>query len=115
MEDVAVRQRMRGEAARIADIVAPVCAGHPIVKQLYLFGSRARGTHRSSSDYDLYAVLDYDEMTSLAPYLSVIDELERALKGHVDFISGEVWSARDALLKREIDRDKELLYDRDAQ
>lgn len=103
------------EVNRIARLVAPVCERHPFLARLYLFGSRSRGTHRSTSDYDLYAELDYDQMASKSEYLSLIDELQGVLRGHVDFISGEVWSARDLSLKQEIDRDKELLYDRDAQ
>lgn len=103
------------EAVRIAGIVRPVCARYPFVVRLYLFGSRARGSHRATSDYDLYAELDYDRMGSKSAYLALIDELQAALHGYVDFISGDVWNARDVCLRQEIDRDRELLYDRNAQ
>lgn len=105
----------REDLQAIAEIVRPVCARHPLLQTLYLFGSRARGDHRPTSDYDLYAVLDYDQMESVLDYLALIDDLEAALRSHVDFVSGEVWTARDATLKEEIERDKVLLYDRNAQ
>lgn len=104
-----------GEVDRIAGLVVPVCMRHPLIARLYLFGSRARGTHRVTSDYDLYAELDYERMNSASEYLAAIEDLQSVLRGHVDFISGDTWNARDYLLKQEIDRDKELLYDRDAQ
>lgn len=101
--------------ADIALAVQDCCARHPLLKRLYLFGSRARGTHAPTSDYDLYAVLDYAHMRSGADYLALVNDLERVLGGRVDFVSGEVWGPRDRALKEEIDRDKVLLYDRDAQ
>lgn len=105
----------RDEVARIAGLVGPVCVRYPFLIRLYLFGSRARGSHREMSDYDLYAELDYSRMGPKGEYLSLIDELQGVLHGYVDFISGDVWNARDVRLKHEIDRDRELLYDRDAQ
>lgn len=112
------RVQLRGDELRasheaLAEKIAPCCGRHPLLKQLYLFGSRARGTHRPSSDYDFYAILDYEHSGSIADYLAVIDDLERTLSSHIDFVSGEVWGARDATLKEEIDRDKVMLYDRD--
>lgn len=102
------------EVGRISKLVSPICERHPLIVRLYLFGSRARGTFHPSSDYDLYAELDYGQMASTSEYLAVIDDLQAVLRGHVDFISGDIWNARDIQLKREIDRDGELLYDRDA-
>lgn len=36
------------------------CAKNPAIKQLCLFGSRARGADTASSDFDFFAVLDLD-------------------------------------------------------
>lgn len=36
------------------------CAKNPAIKQLCLFGSRARGADTASSDFEFFAVLDLD-------------------------------------------------------
>ncbi|WP_161938998.1 nucleotidyltransferase family protein [Collinsella ihumii] len=108
-------QERSARIAEIARIATAACSAHPIVKKLYLFGSRARGDFRPDSDYDFYAVLDYSIKPLTAAYLAAIEALEAAFESHVDFVSGEVWPARDQTLKEEIERDKELVYDRDAQ
>ena len=106
---------LQSRLGAIASAVKPVCERHPLLRRLYLFGSRARGSERPGSDYDFYAELDHSACEQALPqYLSIIDGLESALSSRIDFVSGEAWNARDALLKEEIERDKVLLYDRDA-
>lgn len=97
------------------DCIRGVCREHPYVCELYLFGSRARGMQRASSDYDLYARFDEDLMQTRVNHLKLIDELISALRQRVDLMCGEVWSSRDEGLKSEIERDGVLVYDRDAQ
>ena len=97
------------------DCIRGVCRDHPYIRELYLFGSRARGTQRASSDYDFYARFDEDLMQTRIDHLRLIDELISALRQRVDLMCGEVWSSRDEGLKSEIERDGVLVYDRDAQ
>lgn len=100
----------------LSEVIGPVCKAHHILIRLYLFGSRARGEERPGSDYDFYAVLDYDVVDNIVPhYLSLIQGLESVLQCEIDFVSGEVWTTRDITLKDEIDRDKVLVYNRDAK
>ncbi|MBM6683395.1 nucleotidyltransferase family protein [Collinsella intestinalis] len=95
--------------------IREVCCKHPYVRELYLFGSRARGDCRASSDYDFYARFDEELMERRSDHLKLIDDLISVLRQRVDLICGEVWTARDEGLKREIERDGVLVYDRDAQ
>ena len=56
------------------------------VKKIVLFGSRARGDHKPTSDIDLaiFTSREYDEKGSLA---SEIDDLDTLLKIDVAFIT----------------------------
>ena len=57
MRKTAVQEELRWIKAVIEEEVQK--AGCRLVK-LYLFGSRAKGTHSPQSDWDLYAVVDKD-------------------------------------------------------
>ncbi|RKY15804.1 MAG: nucleotidyltransferase domain-containing protein [Planctomycetota bacterium] len=57
MRKAAVQEELRWIKAVIKEEVQK--AGCRLVK-LYLFGSRAKGTHSPQSDWDLYAVVDKD-------------------------------------------------------
>lgn len=115
MTEARMRDAERVLSADELDCIRVVCRDHPYVCELYLFGSRARGTQRASSDYDFYARLDEDLMQTRVDHLKLIDELISALRQRVDLICGEVWSSRDEGLKSEIERDGVLVYDRHAQ
>lgn len=91
------------------------CAKNPAIKQLYLFGSRARGADTASSDFDFFVVLDLDHPAPARQYLDAIELLETATGGRIDLIVDGHWNYRDGILKSEIERDKVLIYDRDAQ
>ena len=110
-----IRDAERVLSADEPECIRGACRDHPYVCELYLFGSRARGTQRASSDYDFYARFDEDLMLTRIDHLTLIDELISALRQRVDLICGEVWSSRDEGLKSEIERDGVLVYDRHAQ
>jgi len=57
MRKTAVQEELRWIKAVIKEEIQK--AGCRLVK-LYLFGSRAKGTHSPQSDWDLYAVVDKD-------------------------------------------------------
>lgn len=98
-----IKARMRDAeqvlSADELDCIRRVCRDHPYVRELYLFGSRARGTQWASSDYDFYASFDEDLMQTRIDHLKFIDELISALQQRVDLMCGEVWSSRDERLK----------------
>jgi predicted nucleotidyltransferase len=74
----------RAEEARFHDIrrAVEVCASHPHILAVWLFGSAARGTDRVDSDLDLAVVIDAaaDEVARLADALrDALREPERRL------------------------------------
>lgn len=75
-------------------------------EKLVLFGSRARGTHRASSDIDL-AVYGLEPQKTLA-LKNALEELETLLK--FDLIP--VCAGTDRLLLAEIDKDGVVLMER---
>ena len=69
--------------AEISDIVAPIAQKYG-VKQVCLFGSRARGDSNESSDYDFS--IDPGELVDYFEYISFVEELESVF-GNVDVVS----------------------------
>lgn len=107
-------RRVVGDAiAAVAQRVRTVVLGHPEIKTLYLFGSRARGDFTDASDYDFYVEFDYDKLTWTG-YASLIAELEAALDASIDLVSGADIATRSPILWLEIARDGVLLYEREA-
>ncbi|MDN0055191.1 nucleotidyltransferase domain-containing protein [Collinsella ihumii] len=106
---------MRERAHRaIAELIRPVCASHPCVEKVYVYGSYARGDFNELSDVDLWIILDRDNFDiPMTEYVDVQMELRHALKCPTDCVTAV---APDQLGKlfRPIMRDKVLVYDRTA-
>lgn len=98
--------------AEMSRRIRTTCASHPSVRQVYVFGSYARGDFDVLSDVDIWA--HYDQQPSLAEYLALADELEAALGKRIDYVTRTDPAALGALFS-EMERDKVLLYDRSAQ
>ncbi|WP_262890050.1 nucleotidyltransferase family protein [Psychroflexus salis] len=86
-----------------------VCKKHQ-VKSIALFGSAAKGTVNTKSDFDLLVefsseleVLDYANN-----YFSLLDALEKILERKVDLVS--VKSLKNPVLLEEINKYKVNLY-----
>ncbi|WP_417046224.1 nucleotidyltransferase family protein [Enorma massiliensis] len=105
-------QRGRYKRSRVSELRA---RKNPAIKQLCLFGSRARGADTASSDFDFFAVFDLDHPVLVHQYLDAIELLETAAGRRIDLVVNGHWNYRDGILKSEIERDKVLIYDRDAQ
>ena len=86
----------------LREIVAPIARKHGILR-VHLFGSRARGDSKGSSDYDfcILAPKGYGLFT----IGSFLCDLEEALDANVDIVS------EDAVYKNEYFRE-EMLHDR---
>lgn len=69
--------------AEIKKIVKPILNSYDI-KDIYLFGSYARGEANKDSDVDIYC--EKGIARSFIKQAALIDELEKALKKHVDII-----------------------------
>ena len=86
-------------------IVEPIAESYGM-KQVYLFGSRARGDNRPDSDYDFCVVTSDD--CSLFELGGFFAELRDALGVEIDLVCEE--SLRDDF-NREVLRDRKLLYE----
>lgn len=63
-----------------------IVSHHYPIERVYLFGSRADGTNKSSSDVDL--IIEFSKRVSLLTISSVKVELEEMLNLEVDIIHG---------------------------
>ena len=48
------------EVSQVARVISTWARGKPLVKRVYMFGSRVRGDHRPASDIDIAVELDPD-------------------------------------------------------
>lgn len=94
-----------------ATLVAGVASQHPEVTGVWLFGSRARGDHDETSDFDLYVEFDYSKL-SWTGYAKLISDLEGALNSDIDLVSGTDIAQRSPILWSQIQKDRVLLYER---
>ena len=68
---------------QIKNIIMPILASHGI-KEVYLFGSYARGEANNDSDVDIYC--ESGDVKSLYDCVDLNEELKNALKKEVDVI-----------------------------
>lgn len=92
-------QNLSDELRREITDTARACG----VKELILFGSRARGDHHARSDIDL-AIIDGDA-------LRFKYELEERARTLLKFDVVDLSSTKNAALKAAIERDGEIIYD----
>lgn len=86
-------------------IVGPIAESYGM-RQVYLFGSRARGDNREDSDYDFCVVTSDDcDLFELGGFFA---ELRDALGVEIDLVCQE--SLRDDF-SREVLRDRRLVYE----
>lgn len=101
----------RGEGHAAADLAEIRRLAGPVaerygVERVWLFGSRARGDNRPDSDYDF--LISPGAVHSLWQYADFVEDLERALKSHVDVVSDDT---QDQELVREARREAVLVYE----
>lgn len=97
---------MTRDFEEIKEIVTPIAETHGVTK-LYLFGSRAKGTDNSESDYDF--VISKGDITSYIAYMAFIHALEDALGSHVDVVTD---TSDDTDFLNSIEKDEILIYER---
>lgn len=99
------------------DKIVMLCEKH-YIKELYLFGSAARGDYNQKSDFDFAYVFDYDDFVQnpidtwrFDPFIEFDDfktSLKKLFKKKVDLIPYD--SLHNPYFKKSIDEDKILLY-----
>lgn len=84
----------------IKAIITPIAQRYNM-KEVYLFGSYARGEATEKSDIDL--VMDFSDTITLFTYAEIIEELEKLFGKKVDIVSHN--SASPRLLYQIIDEE----------
>ena len=95
---------MRYTIDEIREKTVPIAKRYGI-SNLRLFGSYARGEALESSDVDLR--IDRGNLTGLFSYFAMVDELEQALKCHVDLVLD---GSRDTEFLNHIAKEEVSLY-----
>jgi predicted nucleotidyltransferase len=81
----------------------------PFVEQIFLYGSRAREDCRSRSDIDLAVVCPQASTEQWQLILDIIEEADTLLK--IDCVRYD--QLTDDALKKNIDRDKKVIYQKE--
>ena len=86
---------------QIKERIRPIIAKHDI-KEVYLFGSYARGEANSNSDIDIYC--ESGDVDTLWKFSAFCDELEEALGKKVDVVT--IGSQMHDYFKQQLEEDK---------
>ena len=103
-----IRKDINPDVLSIKEIknrIKPVMAKHH-VKDVYLFGSYARGEANKDSDVDIYC--DSGDVNTLIDEVSFVNELEEALNKKVDLVT--IGSKMNDYFKNEIEKDLVKLF-----
>ena len=101
------------ELHAVRDAIAQSAERFPAIKKAYLFGSFAREDFDEESDIDIRIERDGGARFTLRELAHFADSIERATGRSVDVVSSRTIS--DPGLAAAIERDKELVYEREAR
>ena len=79
------------------------------IEAIYLYGSRARGTHHRHSDIDLAVVCPKATLKDWQQVMDIIDEADTLLEVDCVRLDEEQPNSR---LRQNIERDKKVIYER---
>lgn len=96
----------------VVEAVRRTCHDFPSIRRACLFGSFARGAHDSESDVDIRLEIDPHHRFSLHDLEQFAKRVEDATGRSADIITAR--SLKNKALEAEIERDKELIYNREA-
>ena len=109
--------RGRAEAASdkqsVVEAVCSTCTDFPAIRRAYLFGSFARGTFSDKSDVDIRLELDPSARFNLRDLEHFAKRIEEKTRRSADVITAH--TIKNAALREAVERDKELIYDREAK
>ena len=103
-----IRKDINPEVLTIKEIknrIKPIMLRHH-VKDVYLFGSYARGEANNNSDVDIYC--DSGDIDTLYKEVDFCEELKQALNKEVDVVT--IDSKMDDYFKKQLDEDKIKLW-----
>lgn len=98
---------------RVIEAVSSTCIDFPAIRRAYLFGSFARGTFSDKSDVDIRLELDPLARFNLRDLEHFAKRVEEKTGRSADVVTAH--TIKNAALRKAIERDKELVYDREAK
>ena len=107
------RTETTSDKRSVIDAVSSTCNDFPAIRRAYLFGSFARGTFSDESDVDIRLELDPSARFSLRDLEHFSKQVEEKTRRSTDVITAH--TIKNVALREAIDRDKELIYDREAK
>lgn len=102
-----------GVTVDLVHAIASACSCFPAVQRAYVFGSFARGTAGPDSDVDIRVELLPDAAFNLHDLEHLSKRIEQSVGREVDVVSAR--KIKNEALARAIEREKVLVYEREAQ
>ena len=115
-ETLRLVRRQHGVAADkrfVIDAVVDACKEFPSVRRAYLFGSFARGTFDDGSDIDIRLEIDSSSRFTLRDLTYFSKRIEEETGRSIDVVTAS--NIKNESLRKAIERDKELIYDREVE
>ena len=107
------RQDIANEKQLVADKIREVCSRFPAIERAYLFGSFARGTYSENSDVDIRLDIDASCVFNLRDLEHFSKQVEQLTGRSADVVTAR--TIKNTALREAIERDKELIYEREAE
>ena len=107
------RQDIANEKQLVADKIREVCSRFPAIERAYLFGSFARGTYSDKSDIDIRLDIGTSRSFNLRDLEHFSKQIEQLTGRSADVVT--VRTIKNTALREAIERDKELIYEREAE
>lgn len=115
-ETLRLIQRQQGIASDkqfVIDKIREVCSHFPAIERAYLFGSFARGTYSEKSDVDIRLDIGTARSFNLRDLEHFSKQVEQLTGRPADVVTAK--TIKNAALREAIERDKELIYERETE
>ena len=107
------RQGIANDKRFVIDKIREVCSRFPAIERAYLFGSFARGTYSDKSDVDIRLDIGTSRTFNLRDLEHFSKQVEQLTGRSADVVTAR--TIKNTALREAIERDKELIYEREAE
>lgn len=107
------RQGIANDKRLVIDKIREVCSRFPAIERAYLFGSFARGTYSDKSDVDIRLDIGTSRSFNLRDLEHFSKHVEQLTGLPADVVTAK--TIKNTALREAIERDKELIYEREAE
>ena len=107
------RQGIANDKRLVIDKIREVCSRFPAIERAYLFGSFARGTYSDKSDVDIRLDIGTSRSFNLRDLEHFSKHVEQLTGRSADVVTAK--TIKNTALREAIERDKELIYGREAE